>query len=68
MRPLLAILAILLLAATLAWAQATTPPPSCEQQLDSAQRAIIQLRKQVAQAEFQNATLQEQILDQQRKK
>jgi hypothetical protein len=48
--------------------QAPAPPAqSCEQQLDNAQRVILQLRKQAAQAEFQNVTLQESLLDQQKK-
>lgn len=61
--------ALLAAAASLVYAQALPTPqaPTCEVQLDAAQRVILQLRKQAAQAEFQNVTMQEQLMDIQKK-
>ncbi len=44
-----------------------TPVPSCEAQLDQAQRTIIQLRKANAQSDFRSASLEEALLDAQKK-
>jgi hypothetical protein len=45
----------------------TPPPASCEQQLDQAQRVILNMRKNNAQIEFNAATAQEQLMDLQKK-
>jgi septal ring factor EnvC (AmiA/AmiB activator) len=65
----LAIGALLGSGAAFVYAQAVPPPgaPSCEQQLDQAQRQIIQLRKANAQSDFQAASLQEALMDMQKK-
>ena len=46
-----------------AFAQTAPPPaPTCEAQLEQAQAQNIQLRKRLAQAEFQAAAVEEQAL------
>lgn len=50
-----------------AFGQAAPPTPTCEQQLEQAQKAILQLRKANAQSDFQAASLQEALMDLQKK-
>ena len=57
----------LMLTAAVAQSLPTPPAPTCEQQLDQAQRTILQLRKANAQSDFQAASLQETLMDLQKK-
>jgi|SRR5262245_2929221 len=47
---------------TLAWGQPAPTPPTPAQQLEQCQAANIELRKQLAQAMFQTAALEENLL------
>ena len=65
----LALAALLGVLVASVFAQSVPPAPalSCEQQLEQAQRTVLQLRKANAQSDFQAASLQEALMDLQKK-